>query len=407
MSHLDGIGPGPFAGTSDLDILTVEVYCYEIPSYLRWFRNFFQLGFQQLGFNREREKSRFNKAAIPDEQSKFWARVFLGISLSILLHVLTSVATWKLASEFEANRRTSPPLVLEWFEPSQPSANEWRNPETQIVRKTDLPPDALLPDSKEARRRFLSADRQTVKEESQAARSGLTENRSNSEGSKQAKESRSSPDNRSIENAETRRKQNQPRQREPEESFQSALDGIPVKKFLSERDRPSVPSTRPGELLLPADPRRIPGVSTSGELLPSDVKIGDFTALNTDRFTYYTFYARVEEQIRHRWVRFVKAAIYGGGDVPVGRNDFMTNIEIILNRQGEFVRAIIHQESGSKDLDAAPVLAFREARMIPNPPREMLKADGTIRLLYSFHVDQVPPLARRSQGAPEAESEDL
>lgn len=348
-------------------------------------------------------KSRFNKAAIPDEQSKFWARVFLGISLSILLHVLTSVVTWKLASEAEAKRRTSSPLVLEWFEPSQPSANEWRNPETQIVRKTDLPPDALLPDSKEARRRFLSADRQTVKEESQAARSGLTENRSNSDRQNDDRPQQANAPKKSAEKFDASRA----RRREPEESFQSALDGIPVKKFLSERDQQSLPPTRPGELLLPADPRRIPGVSTSGELLPSDVKIGDFTALNTDRFTYYTFYARVEEQIRHRWVRFVKAALYGGGDVPVGRNDFMTNIEIILNRQGEFVRAIIHQESGSKDLDAAPVLAFREARMIPNPPREMLKADGTIRLLYSFHVDQVPPLARRSQGAPEAESEDL
>lgn len=373
------------------------MYCYEIPSYFRWLRIFL------LGFQLARVKS--------DEQSKFWARVFLGISLSILLHVLTSVATWKLASEFEANRRASPPLVLEWFEPSQPSANEWRNPETQIVRKTDLPPEALLPDSKEARRRFLSADRQTVKEESQAARSGLTENRSNSdrqndERSRQA----NAPENalkKSPEKSTEKFDTSRSRRREPEESFQSALDGIPVKKFLSERDRQSVPSTRSGELLLPSDPRRIPGVSTSGELLPSDVKIGDFTALNTDRFTYYTFYARVEEQIRHRWVRFVKAALYGGGDVPVGRNDFMTNIEIILNRQGEFVRAIIHQESGSKDLDAAPVLAFREARMIPNPPREMLKADGTIRLLYSFHVDQVPPLARRAQGAPEAESEDL
>jgi len=362
-----------------------------------------------MGFQLKRVKSSFNsKTKMPDEQAKFWARVFLGISLSILLHVLTSVATWKLASNFDPTRRPSQPLVLEWFEPSETGANEWRNPETQIVRKTDLPPDALLPDSKEARRRFLSADRQTVKEESQAARSGLTENRSNSdrpnsEKSRQASEQRSSPKNRSVENSESPRS----RKREPEESFQSALDGIPIKKFLTERERPAVSATRPTELLLPSDPRRIPGVSTSGELLPSDVKIGDFTALNTDRFTYYTFYARVEEQIRHRWVRFVKAALYGGGDVTVGRNDFMTNIEIILNRKGEFVRAIIHQESGSKDLDAAPVLAFREARMIPNPPREMLKADGTIRLLYSFHVDQVPPLARRSQGAPEAESEDL
>lgn len=321
-------------------------------------------------------------AGLPNDQTKFWARLFLGISLSVFLHVVTSVITWRLASEYETQRNLKKPILLEWVEPSQTTPNEWKNPQNQIVRKTDLPNEALLPDTNEARRRFLSADRQTVKEESQAARSGLTENRSNTEP-------------QSTSNPQTSAKASK-RQREPEEAFQSALDGIPVKKFLAEKEKSSFESKVPNELLLPSDPRRIPGVSTSGELLPSDVRIGDFTALNTDRFTYYTFYARVEEQIRHRWVRYVKAALYGGGDIPQGRNDFLTHLEIVLSRQGEFIRAIIHQESGSKDLDAAPVLAFREARMIPNPPREMLKADGTIRLLYSFHVDQVPQLAKKA-----------
>jgi len=359
-----------------------------------------------MGFQLKRVKSdSSDKSIVRDEQSKFWARVFLGISLSILLHVLTSVATWKLASNYENSKVKPQAILLEWIEPSKTSANEWRNPETQIVRKTDLPPEALIPDSKEARRRFLSADRQTVKEESQASRSGLTENRSNSdrpnaERFRQANAQRpslekTSPEN-SRENSPDKLGDSRARKREPEEVPSSALDGVLVKKFLTERDRPVGSTTRPGELLLPSDPRRIPGVSTSGELLPSDVKIGDFTALNTDRFTYYTFYARVEEQIRHRWVRYVKAALYGGGDVPIGRTDFMTNLEIVLNRRGEFVRAIIHQASGSKDLDSAPVLAFREAQMIPNPPREMLKPDGTIRLLYSFHVDQVPQIAKKT-----------
>ena len=90
----------------------------------------------------------------------------------------------------------------------------------------------------------------------------------------------------------------------------------------------------------------------------------------------------------------MKAAIFGGGDITSVKNDFNTNIEIVLNREGDFVRAILHQGSGSKDLDAAPILAFREAKRIPHPPREMVKDDGTIRLYYAFHVDQLPPLAR-------------
>ncbi len=329
---------------------------------------------------------------LPNEQVKFWARVFLGISLSIFLHVITSIATWKLASHYDIDRLSRQPIILEWIEPSSTKPSDWQSPETQIVRKTELPSDALLPDSKEARRRFLSADRQTVKEESQAARSGLTENRSNSETTQTQntpKTARQKPQSRPPNHQMT---ESDPRRREPEEVLQSALDGIPVKKFLSEKD--TFEKTQRDELLLPSDPRRIPGVSTSGELLPSDIRLGDFTALNTDRFTYYTFYARVEEQIRHRWVRYVKAALYGGGDVPMGKSEFLTNLEIVLNRRGEFIRAIIHQLGIERSRFSS---GLSRGAMIPNPPREMLKPDGTIRLLYTFHVDQVPQLAKRSR----------
>ena len=43
------------------------------------------------------------------------------------------------------------------------------------------------------------------------------------------------------------------------------------------------------------------GGSTSGEHIPF-VEEGSFTSLNTDQFLYYTFFRRVNEQIRYRWV---------------------------------------------------------------------------------------------------------
>lgn len=329
---------------------------------------------------------------LASDGTRFWARVFLGISLSILLHLLTSIATWKWAQRVAQEQQAPNRILVEWIEPSKVQNDQWENPQTQIVRKTDLPPDALLPEREDVRRRFLSENRQTVKEETQAARSGLTQNRSNTESSQQASGQLKAPGR-------------DPRRRLPE--LGSFAGGIAIPKFSLENsnaEETQANSTQ-RELLMPADPRRLSGVSTSGERLPEDVRIGNFTALNTDRFVYYTFYARVEEQIRHRWVRYVKAAIYGGGDVGVGKNEFLTNVEIVLNRQGEFVRALVHQTSGSKDLDAAPILAFREARMIPNPPREMVKPDGTIRLLYTFSVDNLPAVARAPTNSKTPESD--
>jgi hypothetical protein len=153
-------------------------------------------------------------------------------------------------------------------------------------------------------------------------------------------------------------------------------------------------------LHLPFDPR-IAGASTFGENVP-DAQLGNFTALNTDRFTYYSFYARVEEQIRHRWVKFVRAAVYGG-EVPPTNRQLETRLEIVLDREGRYLRSILHQTSGVKILDRAPARAFAEAQRIPHPPREMVKDDGTIRLMYAFNVEQVPVVAvSRRRSSPDS-----
>ena len=263
-----------------------------------------------------RERSSSDNPTISSDSSRFWARVFLGISLSILLHLVTTIATWKWADHVALEKQAPRRILVEWLEPSKVQSNAWGNPQTQIVRKTELPPEALLPDREDVGRRFLSENRQTVKEEVQAARSGLTENRSNSESRPQAARPAQPPQRPAQKNESTAAKtpdkspSRDPRRRLPE--LDSFASGIAVPRFSRDSSENSEGSTS-RELLMPADPRRLSGVSMSGERLPEDVRIGNFTALNTDRFVYYTFYARVEEQIRHRWVRYVKAAIYGGG----------------------------------------------------------------------------------------------
>ena len=348
-----------------------------------------------------------------EERSRFIARVFMGVAFSVLLHVIFSIVTYKLSAYFEHEPKQRTSAVMDWIEPSDLKKEAWSDLKNQIVRKAEIPAD-LKDLSVKPVRRFLSEDKQTVKKEMRAAASGMTENRSDTdlspsrpqarpaEQSPQEKESRSAK----ATDAKTSKQIAQERTEEvlPNSIFKEGMGDVlaelkPQKKSIAKTLAGGLSETQTKksvsrDLVLPTDPRRNRGISTSGEVLPADVQIGDFTALNTDRFIYYTYYARIEEQIRHRWVRYVKAAIFGGGDIPDGAREFTTNLEIVLDREGTFVRAILHDGSGSKDIDAAPTLAFREARKIPHPPREMVKEDGTIRLHYAFHVDQLPPMAK-------------
>ncbi len=330
------------------------------------------------------------EAVSREERSLFIARVFLGCSLSVLIHVIISVATYEMGVYIEPRSRQRESALMEWIEPSDfEKALAEKN--GQIVRQTVAPSEVLDLNPK-AKRRFVSEEVQTVKEETQARNVGLTENRVQQAP---ASSERSTSVEKSGERAQKRqltRGLNINREEIiPNSIFEEGLGDITaeIKK----------PQTGGGgtsrTLFLPSDPRVNPGTSTIGERVPEDIRIGDFTALNTDRFVFYTFYARIDEQIRNRWVRYMRAVNYGGGDIPPGTTPLTTNLEMVLNREGEFIRAIIHEGSGSRDVDNAPILAFREARIFPHPPREMVKDDGTIRLLYSFTVlRDSRPLAR-------------
>ncbi|MBL7689101.1 MAG: TonB C-terminal domain-containing protein [Bdellovibrionaceae bacterium] len=313
-------------------------------------------------------------------------RVVLAILASVLLHLGFSWLSWTLLDQATPARPTT---MIEWIEPSAIDKKDWITPENQIVRKTEVAKDVITAKSP-VNRRFLSEDEQTVLKETKAAASGMTENRRGLNPSEQ-------PD------LTSRPRRRGALQVKPESPLAGAAGDIAfgLDKTKSEKEEELGDSR---ELALPFDPRQT-GMSTNGEQLPPDIEIGNFTALNTDRFRYYSFYSRIEEQIRHRWVKYVKATLYSGRFPPSARS-FTTKIEIVLDRQGDFVRAIIHNESGSQSIDAAPVLAFREAKRIPHPPREMVKEDGTVRLFYAFHVDQIPGGSRSARRSADADDSD-
>ncbi len=135
------------------------------------------------------------------------------------------------------------------------------------------------------------------------------------------------------------------------------------------------------------------GASSISEHIPG-VEVGDFTALNTDQFTYYSFFARINEQVRNRWIALIRQYVdnLAQRDLEVlSRMDRQTVVEIILTPGGEFSTSVLHNSSGDRHLDQTTVEAFRAAAPFLNPPQGMIESDGLIHLRYGFHIRFRPP----------------
>lgn len=135
------------------------------------------------------------------------------------------------------------------------------------------------------------------------------------------------------------------------------------------------------------------GVSSIAEHIPG-IEEGAFTALNTDQFTYYAFFNRINEQIRNRWISGVRGymgVLTAAEQESLSKFDRQTVIEIILTRDGRFSNSVLHKSSGDRRLDMTTVEAFRSAAPFLNPPTGLIESDGTIRLKYGFLVRFRPP----------------
>lgn len=134
------------------------------------------------------------------------------------------------------------------------------------------------------------------------------------------------------------------------------------------------------------------GSSALQEFLP-DVKSGSFTSLNTDQFLFYTFYSRINEQIRNRWVENLRRFSNQTHPMEIdklSRQRQITEVEILLDPEGRYVKTIYHNRSQAVELDEAASLAFPMAQPFINPPVEIVQDDGYIHLHYAFHVHWRP-----------------
>ncbi|MBC7371590.1 MAG: energy transducer TonB [Bdellovibrionaceae bacterium] len=280
-------------------------------------------------------------------------RILYGILLSLIVHFTLVFILGKASPYFETIPKdvTEIEIITPDKEPEVAS-----KPNRQIVRDA-LAPEKELKEDDEDLARFLSQNRQRVRKETQAANSGITKNRAASKQDKKADNPNSKPTSEAMKPKASAYDPDNIIQRTLNERSSSAFDEAP---------------------------------STNGDAMPNDVSVGSFTALNTDRYMYYSFFARIEDLIRFRWESRVRQAIDSydrGYQLSVlGTRNWVTGIDIWITPDGRFHSAHIMKESGIKKFDTAAAAAFREAGMFPNPPQEMVEDDGYIHLKYSFNV---------------------
>ncbi len=235
------------------------------------------------------------------------------------------------------------------FEIKTPSVSQNEKPKT-VVLAADIQEKLKVQESEDPLK-FLADKVQRVKEQTQAKVNGLTKNR--------------------TDNSKSQAKAAQPA---PQNSKQKLDPFGTLAKTTANSHRNSEDLDF--------------GVSTNSAQLDG-VKSGTVTALNTDHYLYYSFFSRATELIYYRWDSAVQAALPGVSARMAGKgsNDkWTTLVEIWLKPNGEFHSAHIMKESGIAEFDRVATGAFRQAGFFPNPPKELVEADGLIRLKWGLTV---------------------
>ena len=112
--------------------------------------------------------------------------------------------------------------------------------------------------------------------------------------------------------------------------------------------------------------------------------------MNTDQYLFYSFFERVSSLVYIRWAALIRTAQDNLVATRINynaKNVWTTQVEILLKPTGEFITGHILKPSGIPEFDRAAISGFAQARMFPNPPKEMVDAeDHVIRLKYALAV---------------------
>jgi len=140
------------------------------------------------------------------------------------------------------------------------------------------------------------------------------------------------------------------------------------------------PNLRPTEDLLE---RAVGGGSVDHV---EDAEEGEFTALNSRKWKYATFFNRLKRQVAQNWhpdIVYLRRDPTGN---IYGTRDRITVLTVSLTPNGSVSKIYVEKQSGVDFLDDEAVRAFREAQPFPNPPTGLVDVrSNLITFRFGFH----------------------
>ncbi len=119
-------------------------------------------------------------------------------------------------------------------------------------------------------------------------------------------------------------------------------------------------------------------------LLDKNLPEGSENLLNAQESVYYSFYARLYEAVGQIW----QAQI---AEIPYQRQilsgDYTTNVDVVLDRDGNLIAVNLIQGSGVTEFDNAVSTSWHKIDHFPNPPKGLLDAQGQVHTGWSFTVE--------------------
>lgn len=126
------------------------------------------------------------------------------------------------------------------------------------------------------------------------------------------------------------------------------------------------------------------GLSNEQNLADKNLAEGDQNVLNTQESVYYSYYARISEQIGPLWQSIVRQT---ARMLRLKPGSYVTVAEITLDEDGNFVGIDYKQSSGNPQVDRAVEEAWKKAPRFPNPPQGMRGEDGRVHMVWSHQLD--------------------
>ena len=235
-------------------------------------------------------------------------------------------------------------------------------PEKQVIDDEGKPLNEETPDET----RFLSKHNRKVEQETKARLSGPTKN-----------------NNVQVKRLVEPQKENAKKKIVNKDDMLLALQNPHAQRQASEKK----PDNKTEESLVEKTFSSL-NPSTTDDYLP-DVEESEETALNSKEFLFYSFYARIKEKLRVHWTDNLKTAMQReqAYRTVASNQDYITKLRIQLRDNGELKNVFIMSSSGNTNLDNAAVHAFEQAAPFPNPPKNMIEGDGSVKLRWDFIIE--------------------